>query len=197
MTDVVITGLTTDLFFGPLTRDDVVVELHILVTVPIIHIFDVENLATSRLTLWHSGDKKLAEKLDLQLVHRHKIGNMENFGIYHEGMSYNEQRSSYGTESVVQSPLGLSVARETNFVIEALKETNFVSAGEQSGYLLYKRINLDLFDPGDSLLTSLFSDEAYKFPGERFVSDVWLQILRTIGLQDTHDADILLKCAKK
>ena len=57
--------------------------------------------------------------------------------------------------------------------------------------------NLDLFDHGDSLLTSLFSDEAHKFPGEKFVSDVWLQILRKAGLQDTHDADILLKCAKK
>ena len=42
----------------------------------------VENLATSRLTLWHSGDKKLAEKSDLQLVDRqNKIGNVEFWDI--------------------------------------------------------------------------------------------------------------------
>ncbi|PWA82439.1 Histidine kinase-like ATPase, ATP-binding domain-containing protein [Artemisia annua] len=200
------------LLFG---TDDVLVELH------------NETFTALRLTLCHSADKKLAEKSDLQLVHRHnKIGNVENFRIYHEEMSYNAHCSSYGTESVLFRAHWVSQLQEKqssvrfeekprskqediliyvymmwhdlqkhSSVIEALKETNFVtSADEQSGDLYKPK---ELFDPGDSLLTSLFSDEAHKFPGKRFVSDGWLQILRTTGLQDTRDADILLKCAKK
>ncbi|GKB58866.1 hypothetical protein Tco_0915052 [Tanacetum coccineum] len=214
------------LLFGTLTRDDVWVELHNGNRAYISHL-DEENLAASRLALWHSADKKLAEKLDLQLVHRHnKIGNVENLGIYHEEMSYNAQGSSYGTESVLfrahwvsqlqkkqtlvrfeekprskQEDILIYVymmwhdLQKHSSVIEALKETNFVTSADEQSRDLYKP--KDLFDPGDSLLTSLFSDEAHKFPGERFVSDGWLQILRTTGLQDTRDADILLKCAKK
>lgn len=77
-------------------------------------------------------------------------------------------------------------------VIEALKEIKFVEADDGR---LYKPKGL--FDPGDALLTSLFS--ANKFPGKRFASDKWLQILRKTGLQNTHDANTntLLQCARR
>lgn len=77
-------------------------------------------------------------------------------------------------------------------VIEALKETRFVSSSDGG---LYKP--KDLFDPDDVLLTSVFTDEVHKFPGTRFVSDKWLNILRQTGLRNTGDVDILLICAKK
>ncbi|GJW33592.1 sacsin isoform X1 [Tanacetum coccineum] len=85
--------------------------------------------------------------------------------------------------------------QQDSLVIEALKETKFVrSADEQSGDFHKPK---DLFDPGDSLLRSVFSGEVQKFPGERFASDGWLNILRKIGLQNTGDADIVLECARR
>ncbi|XP_071734151.1 uncharacterized protein [Rutidosis leptorrhynchoides] len=85
--------------------------------------------------------------------------------------------------------------QQDSSVIEALKETKFVkSADEQSGTLYKPK---DLFDPGDSLLRSIFSGEVHKFPGERFVSDEWLNILRKTGLKNTGDADIVLECARR
>lgn len=85
--------------------------------------------------------------------------------------------------------------QQDSLVIEALKETKFVrSADEHSGDLYRPK---DLFDPGDSLLTSVFAGEVQKFPGERFVSDGWLNILRKTGLQNTSDADIVLECARR
>ncbi|GKC54480.1 hypothetical protein Tco_1077225, partial [Tanacetum coccineum] len=85
--------------------------------------------------------------------------------------------------------------QQDSSIIEALKETNFVRSANKLSGDLYKP--KDLFDPGDSLLTSLFSSEAHKFPGERYVSAGWLNILRKTGLQNTGDADILLECAKR
>lgn len=85
--------------------------------------------------------------------------------------------------------------QQDSLVIEALKETKFVrSADEQSGDLHKPK---DLFDPGDSLLKSVFSSEVQKFPGERFVSDGWLNVLRKTGLQNTSDPDIVLECARR
>nr|XP_043609454.1 sacsin [Erigeron canadensis] len=84
---------------------------------------------------------------------------------------------------------------QDSLVIEALKETKFVkSANEESGSFYKPK---DLFDPGDPLLTSIFSGEAHKFPGDRFVSDGWLNILRKTGLQNTGDADVVLECARR
>ncbi|KAI3696119.1 hypothetical protein L1987_79128 [Smallanthus sonchifolius] len=85
--------------------------------------------------------------------------------------------------------------QQDSSVIETLKETAFVrSADEQSGDLHKPK---DLFDPGDSLLTSVFSGEVQKFPGERFISDGWLNILRKAGLQNTGDPDVVLECARR
>ncbi|KAJ0897057.1 putative transcription factor C2H2 family [Helianthus annuus] len=82
--------------------------------------------------------------------------------------------------------------QQDSSVIEALKETSFVTSADGD---LHKP--KDLFDPGDSLLTSLFSDQPHKFPGKRFVSDRWLGILRNTGLQNMHDPDIVLQCARR
>ncbi|KAL8224267.1 hypothetical protein R6Q57_019742 [Mikania cordata] len=85
--------------------------------------------------------------------------------------------------------------QEDSLVIETLKVTAFVRcADEQSGDFYRPK---DLFDPGDSLLRSVFSGELHKFPGERFVSDGWLNILRKAGLQNTSDPDIVLECARR
>ncbi|KAL4575550.1 hypothetical protein LXL04_022397 [Taraxacum kok-saghyz] len=85
--------------------------------------------------------------------------------------------------------------QQESSVIEALKETKFVrTADEQSGELYKPK---ELFDPGDSLLTSVFSGEVRKFPGERFVSDRWLNVLRKTGLQNTGDPEVVLECARR
>lgn len=80
-------------------------------------------------------------------------------------------------------------------VIDALRETNFVRNAEESSVILSKP--KDLFDPDDVLLTSVFSGEKTKFPGERFNTDGWLCILRKTGLRTTAEADVMLDCARR
>lgn len=80
-------------------------------------------------------------------------------------------------------------------VIEVLKDTNFVKTADELSENLCKP--QDLFDPGDALLTSVFSGVRKKFPGERFISDGWLQILRKVGLRTSAEADVILECAKR
>lgn len=80
-------------------------------------------------------------------------------------------------------------------IIEALKETRFVrNADEFSTDISKPR---DLYDPADALLTSVFSSERKKFPGERFSTDGWLRILRKLGLRSSIEADVVLECAKR
>ncbi|XP_073158695.1 uncharacterized protein [Henckelia pumila] len=80
-------------------------------------------------------------------------------------------------------------------VLEVLKDTNFVKTADDRSENLCKP--KDLFDPSDSLLTSVFSGVKEKFPGERFVSDGWLQILRKTGLRNSTETDVVLECAKR
>ncbi|XP_047319790.1 sacsin isoform X2 [Impatiens glandulifera] len=80
-------------------------------------------------------------------------------------------------------------------VLEALKEANFVRNADEFSAILSKP--KDLFDPGDVLLASVFSGEREKFPGERFSTEGWLQILRKIGLRTASDAEVILECARK
>lgn len=80
-------------------------------------------------------------------------------------------------------------------LIEVLRDSEFVkTADEQSENLCKPQ---DLFDPGDALLTSVFSGVRKKFPGERFISDGWLRILRKAGLRTSVEADVILECAKR
>jgi sacsin len=80
-------------------------------------------------------------------------------------------------------------------LIEALKETKFVRNADEFSTDLFRP--KDLFDPTDALLTSVFSGERKKFPGERFSTDGWLRILRKIGLRTATEADVILECAKR
>lgn len=80
-------------------------------------------------------------------------------------------------------------------LVEALKETKFVRNADEFCTDLFKP--KDLFDPVDSLLTSVFSGERKRFPGERFSRDGWLYILRKTGLRTAAEADVILECAKR
>ncbi|KAM0945268.1 putative transcription factor C2H2 family [Dioscorea sansibarensis] len=80
-------------------------------------------------------------------------------------------------------------------IVTTLKETSFVlSANEQCKDLFKPR---DLLDPTDSLLASVFSGERNKFPGERYMADGWLQILRKTGIRTSSQADVIVECARK
>ncbi|CAL9081959.1 unnamed protein product [Musa acuminata var. zebrina] len=80
-------------------------------------------------------------------------------------------------------------------VVNSLKETSFVrNANELCSELFKPR---DLLDPHDCLLTSIFSGEHNKFPGERFITDGWLQILKKTGLRTFLQADTIIECARK
>ncbi|GAB4842779.1 hypothetical protein Ancab_012754 [Ancistrocladus abbreviatus] len=81
------------------------------------------------------------------------------------------------------------------YVLDALKETNFVRNADEFSLELSKP--KDLFDPSDALLMSVFSGERKRFPGERFSTDEWLQILRKLGLRTAVEADIILDCARR
>ncbi|XP_059447074.1 uncharacterized protein LOC132178626 isoform X3 [Corylus avellana] len=80
-------------------------------------------------------------------------------------------------------------------LVEALRETKFVRNADEFSTDLFRP--KDLFDPTDALLTSVFSGERKKFPGERFSTDGWLRILRKIGLRTATEADVILECAKR
>lgn len=80
-------------------------------------------------------------------------------------------------------------------VVDALKETCFVRNADEFSFELSKP--QDMFDPSDTLLTSVFSGERKKFPGERFATDGWLRILRKLGLRTATEPDVMLECAKR
>ncbi|KAG6593272.1 Sacsin, partial [Cucurbita argyrosperma subsp. sororia] len=80
-------------------------------------------------------------------------------------------------------------------LVECLSETKFVRSADEFCTDLFK--SKELYDPSDALLTSVFSDERKKFPGERFAADGWLHILRKVGLRTTAEANVILECAKK
>lgn len=80
-------------------------------------------------------------------------------------------------------------------VVEALREAKFVRNTDEFSPDLFKP--KDLFDPCDALLTSVFSGERKRFPGERFTTDGWLRILKKLGLRTTVEADVMLECAKR
>ncbi|XP_010245479.1 PREDICTED: sacsin [Nelumbo nucifera] len=81
-------------------------------------------------------------------------------------------------------------------IVGTLKETKFVRNADENSVELFKPN--ELFDPGDSLLTLVFSGERVKkFPGERFTTDGWLRILKKTGLRTATESEIILECARK
>ncbi|CAK7337978.1 unnamed protein product [Dovyalis caffra] len=80
-------------------------------------------------------------------------------------------------------------------LLEVLSETKFVRNADE--FSLDRSRPKDLFDSGDALLTSVFTGERKKFPGERFSTDGWLRILRKTGLRSAAESDVMLECAKR
>lgn len=80
-------------------------------------------------------------------------------------------------------------------VVEALKDTNFVRNSDEFSTDMLKP--MELFDPGDALLISIFFGERKKFPGERFSTDGWIRILRKLGLRTATEVDVIIECAKR
>ena len=80
-------------------------------------------------------------------------------------------------------------------VVEALKGTKFVRNSDEFSTDLLKP--MDLFDPGDAILISIFFGERRKFPGERFSTDGWLRILRKLGLRTATEVEVIIECAKR
>ncbi|OIT25617.1 hypothetical protein A4A49_32452 [Nicotiana attenuata] len=85
--------------------------------------------------------------------------------------------------------------QEDSSIIEVLKETKFVRSADEMSAELFKPNNL--FDPSDALLASVFSGMRIKFPGERFISEGWLRILKKVGLRTSAESDVILECAKR
>ncbi|KAM0836846.1 hypothetical protein ACQ4PT_062049 [Festuca glaucescens] len=79
--------------------------------------------------------------------------------------------------------------------VNTLRETNFVTNADEFSTELFKP--KELLDPSDALLASVFSGERNKFPGERFMADGWLAILRKAGLRTSTEADMIVQCAMK
>ncbi|RZB94315.1 sacsin-like [Glycine soja] len=80
-------------------------------------------------------------------------------------------------------------------VVEALKGTAFVRNSDEFSTDMLKP--MDLFDPVDAILISIFFGERRKFPGERFSTDGWLRILRKLGLRTATEVDVIIECAKR
>lgn len=80
-------------------------------------------------------------------------------------------------------------------VVDALKETKFVRNSDEFSTDLLKP--MELFDPGDALLISIFFGERKKFPGERFSTEGWIRILRKLGLRTATEVDVIIECAKR
>jgi sacsin len=80
-------------------------------------------------------------------------------------------------------------------VVEALKETKFVRSSDEFSTDLLKPV--ELFDPGDALLISIFFGERKKFPGERFSTEGWIRILRKLGLRTAKEVDVIIECARR
>ncbi|GKF26786.1 hypothetical protein Tco_0082680, partial [Tanacetum coccineum] len=69
---------------------------------------------------------------------------------------------------------------------------------EQKDILIYLYMNWHDLQQ-DSLVIEALKETKFvqKFPGERFASDGWLNILRKTGLQNTCEVDIVLECARR
>ncbi|GAV61002.1 LOW QUALITY PROTEIN: zf-C3HC4_3 domain-containing protein, partial [Cephalotus follicularis] len=136
-----------------------------------------------------SAECSLLQALGVPVLHDQQI--LVRFGLpVFEGKPQSEQE-----DILIYLYANWQDLQADSSVVEALRETKFVrSADEFSTDLSRPK---DLFDPGDALLTSVFSGERKKFPGERFATDGWLRILRKTGLQTTTEADVILDCARR
>ncbi|CAH9144035.1 unnamed protein product [Cuscuta epithymum] len=142
--------------------------------------------------LTHSADPsdtRLLRGLGIPEMHDRQI--LIKFGL----PEFNMKRTSEQEDILIYLCMNWQDLEKDSSIIEALKETHFVRSADETSLQLFKP--QDFFDPGDALLASVFSGVGRKFPGERFISDEWLQILRKVGLRSSADADSVLECAKR
>ncbi|KAK4746859.1 hypothetical protein SAY87_025896 [Trapa incisa] len=136
-----------------------------------------------------SVEGKLVQALGIPELHDRQI--LVRFGLPgYDGKSQSEQE-----DILIYLLMNWKDLQSDSSLVEVLKETNFVKCADEFCTELFKP--KDLFDPTDVLLTSVFSGERRKFPGERFTADGWLRILRTTGLRTASEADVILECARR
>lgn len=136
-----------------------------------------------------SVEGRLVNSLGIPEMHDQQI--LVRFGL----PGYDGKPQSEQEDILIYLLINWQQLQVESSVIEALKETKFVKSADEFCTDLFKP--KDLFDPNDALLSSVFSGERRKFPGERFTADGWLRILRKTGLRTASEADVILECAKK
>ncbi|GJU84709.1 hypothetical protein Tco_1292255 [Tanacetum coccineum] len=187
------------LLLGSARKDDILVEVHSVADGTSIGLKSQDNRenAVDSVLKWMMSSNTFIkqyseESVDNVLLRALRVS---EFQEKQTSIRFEEKPESEKEDILIYIYMMWHDLQQYSSVIDALKDTNFVeSADEQSGNLYKPK---DLFDPSDSLLTSVFSGEAHRFPGERFVSVGWLNILRKTGLKNTDDAQIVLECARR
>ncbi|XP_060192900.1 uncharacterized protein LOC132622327 isoform X2 [Lycium barbarum] len=136
-----------------------------------------------------SNEKPLFRALGVPELHDQQI--FVKFGL----PRFDEKPQSVQEDILIYLYSNWQYLQEDSSIIEVLKETKFVRSADEMSAELFKPN--DLFDPSDALLTSVFSGMRIKFPGERFISEGWLRILKKAGLHTSAESDVILECAKR
>ncbi|KAF3621211.1 Binding protein, putative isoform 2 [Capsicum annuum] len=136
-----------------------------------------------------SNEKPLFRALGVPELHDQQI--FVKFGL----PGFHEKPQSIQEDILIYLYSNWQDLQEDSLIVEVLKETKFVRSADEMSAELFKPN--DLFDPSDALLTSVFSGMRIKFPGERFISEGWLHILKKVGLHTSAESDVILECAKR
>lgn len=136
-----------------------------------------------------SSESSLLQALGVPVLHDQQI--FTRFGLpQFESKPLSEQE-----DILIYLYANWQELQQDSYVIEALRESKFVSNADESSVVLSRP--KDLFDPDDVLLMSVFSGERKTFPGGRFSTEGWLRILKKIGLRTAAEVDVILECARK
>lgn len=136
-----------------------------------------------------SSESSLLQALGVPVLHDQQI--FTRFGL----PEFEKKSQSEQEDVLIYLYANWQELQQDSAVIEALRESNFVSNADESSVVLSKP--RDLFDPDDVLLMSVFSGERNKFPGGRFSTEGWLRILKRVGLRTAGEADVILECARR
>lgn len=136
-----------------------------------------------------SNEKPLFRALGVPELHDQQI--FVKFGL----PGFDEKPRSVKEDILIYLYSNWQDLQEDSSILEVLKETKFVRSADEMSAELFKPN--DLFDPSDALLTSVFSGMRIKFPGERFISEGWLRILKKVGLHTSAESAVVLECAKR
>ena len=86
--------------------------------------------------------------------------------------------------------------RDSDALVECLKDVPFVKRkqDETGGEVVFVKAD-QLYDPRNNFLSLMFDKDPSCFPIEEFASEESLNMLSSVGLKNTVDKDIFLKCA--